>query len=410
MVDSGDLKSPGHYGRAGSSPAPGTMNLRSLARSLKQRLDPHEPLITVSISRDNLLHNLHTYQAQYPDLKFAPVLKSNAYGHGLTTIATLLDREDIAFFMVDSYFEARALRRHGIRSRIVIMGYVPPEEILRNDLPNTDYAVTALEQLETLAKDATQPIRLHIKLDTGMHRQGIVPADLASALDLLKRNSCLELVGVASHFADADNPNPKNTLGQIDVWNTASAAVAHAFPHLEYRHLAATKGVPMSTKANANVARLGIGLYGFDTSPEGTTDLTPVMEVRTRISSIRTVPAGDFVGYNATYTAPSERRVATLPLGYYEGLDRRLSNKGSVLVRGVACPIVGRVSMNISSIDVSAVPDAKPGDEVIIISRNSSDPNSIENSAKLVSTPDYTETPYVILTQIPAHLKRIIEQ
>jgi alanine racemase len=385
------------------------MNLRTFVRSIKKQFDPHEPLIEVGISRENLLHNLHTYQEKYPALQFAPVLKSNAYGHGLVVIASLLDTQQIAFFMVDSFYEARTLRQHGIRSKIVIMGYVAPQEVVGSHIRNTEYAIVSLEQLREVARTAQNPVRLHIKIDTGMHRQGIVPADIDEAIMLLKSNTNLQVVGVASHFADADNTDQTNTDAQISVWNTVSASLLATFPTISYKHIAATKGAWRNEASTGNVMRLGIGLYGIDTSPEGAADMRPVMEVRSRISSVRTVPAGDFVGYNATYTALRDMRIATIPFGYYEGLDRRLSNKGSVLLHGTECSIVGRISMNISGIEVTGVPDAKAGDVVTILSRNSDAINSAENMAELVSSSDYTETPYVILTQIPSHLKRVVE-
>lgn len=409
MVDSGDLKSPGHCGRAGSSPAPGTMNFRTLARNILRSLDQHEPLVVVSISKENLLHNLHSYKSRYPKLSFAPVLKSNAYGHGLITIAQLLDNQDIAFFMVDSYFEARALRHAGVRSRIVILGYVRPQEIASSQLLNVDYAVVDLEQLHELAHIANSPIRVHLKVDTGMHRHGLMPEQLDEAIRLAKSNKNLQVVGVCSHFADADNPDPTHTRAQIKVWSAAVEKLAIAFPSIEYRHIAATKGVPISDETDTNVARLGIGLYGFDTSPDGAAPLKPVLEMCSIVTSVREVPAGEFVGYNATYTTPKPMKIATVPAGYFEGVDRRLSNKGSVLVNGIACPIVGRVSMNMTGVNLTEMSNVKIGDEVVLVSRDPGKPNSVSNIAKLCSSSEYRETEYVILSHIPQHLRRVVE-
>lgn len=404
MVDSGDLKSPGRFGRVGSSPTPGTMKFRPIARSLRKAFSRYEPLIEIGISKKNLLHNLHTYQKRYPGLRFAPVLKSNAYGHGYCVIAELLDGEHIAFFAVDSLYEARKLRRGGIRSRIVVIGYVRPEYIARTSLRDTDYAIIDLEQLRGLATCATRPVRIHLKLDTGMHRQGILPADLPEAIRLVRSNPNLTVVGICSHFADADGPSPEHTDHQIETWNDALREAEAAFPDIEYRHIAATKGVPMSERTRANVARLGIGLYGFDTSHAGAEALKPVLEMRSLITSIREIPAGDFVGYNATWTAERPSRIATVPAGYFEGVDRGLSSKGSFLVRGTAAPIAGRVSMNMTSIDVTDIPEAKREDEVTVISRDSSQSNSVAQMAALTHT-----TPYVILAHIPEHLRRVVE-
>lgn len=380
------------------------MTFAGILGKIEQRFRPVQPLITVSISKENLLHNLHTYQASYPQLTFAPVLKSNAYGHGMCVIAKLLDTENIAFFMVDSLYEARTLRHGGIKSRILVMGFARPEDIAQNHLRDVDFAIVDIEQLRTLAKIAHRPLRLHIKIDTGMHRQGILPVQISEAIELVKSNKHLLVVGVCSHLADADGPNPVHTDKQVAVWNENVRVLTTAFPTIEYRHISATKGAASAGAAHTNVGRLGMGLYGFDTAYDGHTPLKPVLEMRSFITSLRTIPVGDFVGYNATYTATKPVRIATVPVGYFEGIDRGLSNIGSMLVQGKRAPLAGRVSMNMSSLDVTDIPEAVQGDTVIAISRNLQDQNSVAQMAQLADT-----TTYVILSHIPPHLKRVVE-
>jgi len=221
-------------------------------------------------------------------------------------------------------------------------------------------------------------------------------------------NPHVELVGVCTHLADADGPQPEHTDTQVAVWNATVPKLLEAFPSITYRHIAATKGVAWAKAARTNVGRLGIGLYGFDTAHDGTAPLKPVLEMRTLITSIREVPAGDCVGYNVTYTPKEAVRIATVPVGYFEGIDRLLSNKGSMLVQGKRAPLAGRVSMNMSSLNVTDIPEAKRGDTVIAISRNPEDENSVANMAKLLTTEPAT-TPYVILVHISPHLKRVVE-
>jgi alanine racemase len=386
------------------------MNLRTLARKVKRSFETHRPLVEVGISRSNLLHNLNTYKKKYPHLKFAPVLKSDAYGHGLTVIAELLDKQDIAFFMVDSYFEARTLRRAGIRSRILILGYVRPEEIASSNLPNIDYGIVDLEQLRELTKKVRKPTLIHLKIDTGMHRQGILPHDILEAIDLIKSQPHLQLVGICSHFADADNPTSETfTKQQIIQWSTMAKELLLAFPSIEYRHLTATKGARFAEETGTNVIRIGEGLFGFDMSPQGVLPLKPVLEMRSIITSVKELDVGESVGYNATYTANRVTHIATVPLGYFEGIDRRLSNKGAMLVDGIACPIVGMISMNMATIDVSSIKGIKPGDEVVAISRDPGASNSIRNITKLISVSDFPESNNVTLVHIPQHLKRVVD-
>ena len=404
LVDIGDLKSLDRFGRVGSIPTPGTMSLRSLIRSIQRRLDPYAPLIEVSISKSALLHNLRAYQARYPRLRFAPVLKSNAYGHGLTTVARILDEENIPFFMVDSLYEARQLRHAGIRTRILVMGYVRPRDMARARLKDIDFAVVAFEQIEELAHTRAS-LRLHLKLDTGMHRQGISNEDLPDALTLLAKNPTLSVIGVCSHFGDADGEVEARTKEQVSLYREMARQVLDAFPLIEFTHLAATKGVRFAEDASTNVVRLGIGLYGIDTSPYNDISLKPALSLTSSISSLRTLYPGDWIGYNATYTADSERTVASVPVGYFEGVDRGLSNTGFMQVNGRACPIVGRVSMNMSSIDVTEVPDARAGDAVTVISSAPEDLNSVVHMAEQAKT-----TPYVILAHLPAHLRRNVDR
>ena len=387
----------------GSIPTFGTMNIRSLFRALQRRLDPYAPLIEIGVSRSALIHNLAEYQKAYPNLQFAPVLKSNAYGHGLTLVARILERERIPFLMVDSLYEARQLRLAGIRVRILIMGYVRPRDIASANLTDIDFALVDIEQLREVVKSVHRPLRIHLKLDTGMHRQGITKTDLPEALSLLQSSS-LHVVGVCSHFGDADNENETYSRGQINVWKELSGEVLRAFPTIEYRHLAATKGVRFAEEAGTNVVRLGIGLYGLDTSPRNTLSLMPALTVRSIVASVREVPVGDWVGYNATYKAESARMVATVPAGYYEGVDRRLSSVGAMEVGDTVCPIVGRVSMNMSSIDVTEVKDVSVGDRVCVISREAGAPNSIAQMAKLSQT-----TPYDLFAHLPQHLRRTVD-
>lgn len=376
---------------------------------LLARLFPSTPLIEVGISKEALLHNLHTYQAAYPDALLAPVLKSNAYGHDLGLIARALDTEKIAFFMVDSLYEARRLRGAGVRSRIVVMGYVRPQDIAGSSLRDVDFAITDIEQLRTLAHIVRSPRRLHIKLDTGMHRQGIQSENLEEAVALLKGNPHLYVVGACSHFADADTEGSAHAQRQLTRWKEALSVLTREFLTIEYKHFAATKGVRFAHEAGTNVARLGIGLYGFDTAPGGASRLRPVLELRSIIGELRTIPAGESVGYNATYTAFRETKVATIPAGYFEGIDRRLSNEGQVSVQGVLCPIIGRISMNMTAIDVTEVPQVAVGDTVTLISRDLSLPNAVPQIAKAISNEEYRESEYVVLVHIPQHLKRVLE-
>jgi len=363
----------------------------------------YKPLIEVRVFKQAILDNLHEYQKTYPKVKFAPVLKSNAYGHGLVQVARILDKEDIAFLMVDSFFEALVLKRNSIKSKILVLGYATFEQISQSRLDNTSFTIIDLIQLRTISVSLNRPVKFHLKIDTGMHRQGILPSDLTEAIALIRSNPNIILEGVCSHFADADGEDPSFTEHQIKVWNEIIKTIKVQFTNIRYFHISNTAGANYLSGIDVNTARLGIGLYGFNTSKFSQIELKPALELTTIITSIKTVPSGAKVGYNNTYTAEKSMKIATIPVGYNEGLDIRLSNKGFVKVNGCFCMIIGRISMNMCSIDVTDVPNLSLEDEVEIISRNPADKNSIENIIRTCSASRY-EVP----VRIPQHLRRII--
>lgn len=339
--------------------------------------------------------------------KVAPVLKSNAYGHGLVEAATVLQNQEIPFFVVDSYFEAVALRAKGITIPILVIGYSRPEIIASSRLKRVVFTVTSLDTLRMIAKYPKVRSSVHIKIDTGMHRQGILPEDVDEASSILKQNPQIHLEGVCSHFSDADNLDGSFTAIQIREWNYIADKLKSVFPNIKYFHVSNTDGSRLANSIKANIVRVGIGLYGLVSGNQFSPKLNilPVMKMRTIITDVKHLKKDETVGYGNTFIAKNDMLIATIPVGYFEGLDRRLSNTGKVLVgrEKIPCPIIGRISMNITIIDVSGLPDTKIGDEVTVIDDNTNSPNSIISIAQQCNT-----IPYEIAVKIPAHLKRVV--
>lgn len=379
------------------------MKLLNFLRKIKKHFLHYDPSVEVLISKDRLIENLKEYQTKYPNFLFAPVLKSNAYGHGLLEIAQILDKEKIAFFVLDSLYEAMVLRNNGIKTDILVIGYTQLKNIINSKLPRVAFTITGLEQLQEIAKAVKVKIKIHLKVDTGMHRQGILFEQIKEAIDIIKNNKFLNLEGVCSHFADADNIEENFTKNQIEEWKKAIVLFKENFQTIKFFHISATAGVLYNEQSDGNVVRLGLGLYGINSSPIVKLNLKPILQVRSLISSLKTVKAGDSIGYNTTYQIKQPGVIATVPMGYFEGIDRKLSNCGFFKVNETYCPIVGRVSMNITSIDVSAIPNIRLDDEVVVISNNREDKNSVENIAKTIQT-----IPWEIFVHIPAHLRRNI--
>lgn len=379
------------------------MKLMKFLRKIRRHFLNYDPSIKIFISRSRLIGNLKEYQKKYPKLLFAPVLKSNAYGHGLIEVAEVLDKENVAFFVVDSLPEATILKRNGIKSEILIIGHTKPENVRNSKLSKIAFTITSLEQLEGVSATILEKLNIHLKIDTGMHRQGIMPDQITEAIRIIQSNNLLNLTGVCSHFADADGTDEIFTKSQIKQWNEIVFRFQKEFASIKYFHISATAGTHFSEQNFGNVVRLGIGLYGVNPSPLAELNLKPVLQMESVISSLRKVKTGEHVGYNITHTSKEDSTIATVSAGYFEGVDRRLSNCGVFKIGDTYCPIVGRVSMNITSVDVTAVPNLKFGDKVIIISNNASDRNSVENIAKLTQT-----IPWEIFVHIPQHLRRIV--
>jgi len=372
-------------------------------RKIKKSLSHRDPLIKIMVSKDNILHNFKEFKNQAPEnVKVSPVLKSNAYGHGLKEVATIFKDQDNPFLIVDSLFEAKALRSYGISDDVLTIGYFRPE-MINHQIKNVSYLITSLAQLIKINKIIQRKAKIHLMIDTGMGRQGIVTKEINKAIKIIKSNTKLQLKGVCSHFSDADNKDKSYTIKQIEKWNPLVDKFKSKFKSIDYFHISASSGVGYLDQINSNMIRLGIGLYGFNQSSIINLNLKPVLKVETLITTIRDLTKGESVGYGATFTAQDKMKAATIPFGYFEGYDRRLSNKGFVKYKNKFCPVLGRVSMNITSFDVTNISNPKIGDKVIAVSDKHGDKNSIKNMSKMANT-----IPYVLLIHIPAHLKRIV--
>ena len=371
-------------------------------RALMQQWRKHQSIVTIKISKSALLNNLYTLQSLVPQWQIAPVLKSNAYGHGLVLIAGILEKEkNIPFFCIDSYFEAELIRNAGIKTPLLIIGYTLTTMIQKNKLKNIFFTIGSLEQLKTLITLKTRQT-IHLKFDTGMHRQGISYAKLNEIIDILSQKITLQINGIMSHLADADNPNSKFTKLQIEQWNKLAKQFQKNFSNIRSYHLANSAGFACAKNMTANVGRTGIALYGIN--PKNLlAKFQPVLQMNSIISEIKTIEQNESVGYNGTFTAQHKMKIAIAPAGYFEGVDRRLSNQGCFLIKNKKALLCGLINMNISCCDVTDIIDATIDSPVNIISHHSEDQNSIENIAKLCNTISYE-----ILAHIPAHLRRII--
>ncbi|MDP1624854.1 MAG: alanine racemase [bacterium] len=365
---------------------------------------PSTPYTLISLSRRALIHNFQEFQKLSPAI--APVLKSNAYGHGLIDIAKLLSKEKIPFFIIDSYEEAIALRQNKITNPILVIGYIQAETVNKSTQKNISFAVTSLDMLYEWQSRISKKTNVHIKIDTGMNRQGISLSQISQSIELIKKSPTLKLEGLYSHFSDAGNTDSTYTNIQIEAWNSAVDIFKTNFTNIRYFHVSNSAGHGYNEKISANVTRPGMGLYGFagNGKVDSLVHLKPVLELTTVISGLKNIEPNSKVGYSGTYISDSAKKIAIIPVGYDTGVDRRLSNKGVVKIGNNFAKIIGLVSMNTTIIDVTEIKDVKLGSPVTVISSDARDQNSIMNIARECGT-----IPDDIATNINPFLSRIIK-
>ncbi len=363
----------------------------------------------ITVSGQALLDNYQYFQSQSPSCAIAPVLKANAYGHGLTEIGNFVDNQlpDAPFICVDSLYEAYELSRVGVKKDIFIMGYTFPENFrVMKKLPFI-FSVWDLDSLHAL--DKYQPhARVHLKLNTGMNRLGITPDQIDNFTQALKKTS-LKVEGVYSHLARADEPGNRTPNNQLKQFLQMVRELEESGLSFQWKHLAATAGATIITHPSLNLVRLGLGFYGYSPfgphSKEGRAqreNLTPALTLTSHVSHLINLKPGDQVGYGGTYQAKQNEIIATLPLGYHEGISRALSNKGVfTLTDGTPCPVVGRVSMNMTTIKIPRTTTARVGDPVTVITPDYQAKNSLYQHATFTNS-----IPYTVLTSLHSSIRR----
>lgn len=374
--------------------------MRNLFRKIRSWRFDYRPLVKVVVYKNNLLHNYYLFKKNIGQNELWPVLKSNAYGHGLVEVAKIFDSQKCGYLIVDSYYEAVILRNEGIKTPILIIGFTFNENIINNRLSDITFVLGDLRQVDYLVRRLKKQTKFHFKVDTGMNRQGLEIGEFDLARKKLATNNFLKLEGVCSHLADADSENRKSTIAQIACWNGVVKKY-ETDKSIKYWHCGASSSLFYIKKIRGNAVRLGVSLYGVNIDSKKQLKLKPALELISIISSIRTVKRGERIGYNFTFLASKDLEIATVPVGYFEGVDRRLSNIGWVKIAGKFCPIVGRVSMNIISVDVSGLSKVGLGTEVQVIGSDPQGKNTVEYMAKLAKT-----IPYEILVHVPSLLKR----
>lgn len=376
------------------------------------------PIERVEIAKRALVDNIGQFRRLIgPRRKFLAVVKANAYGHGLLEVAGIAVAAGVDWLGVNSVEEGTALRRAGIVAPVLVLGYAPLDSLeaaVAGDLRLTVYNRETVERLAELAARLRRTVRLHIKVETGTWRQGVDPKDLTAFVRDVRRRPGLAVEGVSSHFANIEDTTKHDyPRRQLASYRAAVRDLEAGGPRIPLRHMSCTASTILFPEPGFNLARVGIGLYGLWPSKETylsclldskePLSLEPVLSWKAGIAQIKKVPAGADIGYGCTYRTTRPTRLAVVPVGYYDGYDRGLSNTAHILVRGRRAPVRGRVAMDFFTADVTDVPGAGLEDEVTLLGADGRERITAEDLAALAGTISYE-----ILARINPLVPRIV--
>lgn len=359
-------------------------------------------LTWLEINQKNLQHNLQQFKNILANSALWPVVKSNAYGHGLVEIVSLLDKDSnvdgLAVVNLDEALEVNTLSSKPI---MVLSYFEQDEEKLKNLPSNISLPVYTLEQVEyldELAAKYSKKFTVNIKIDTGTGRLGFSLIKAKTAIDNILKKENLVINSIFSHFAESESLDKTFTQTQLAIFNNLVADYSKI-----KKHIACSAAAVNHPASQADLVRLGLGLYGLYSSQVIKLALKPVLTWKTKIIQIKKVSAGQTIGYNRTYTCQSDCQIAVLPVGYNEGYDRSLSNKSFVLLQGKKYPVRGNICMNLMMVELPYGLSVKEGEVAVLLGRDGDSEISAEELASLAGTINYE-----IVTRINTKLPRII--
>lgn len=334
----------------------------------------HSPTIA-TVDLGALAHNLDQVRRRLgPSCQVIAVVKADAYGHGAAPVAQALESLGVSRFAVATPDEGTALREAGLRAPILLMGALFPEQfsdVVAHGLTPVLYEAALAEEFAKHLAGRSAPYPVHLKIETGMGRLGLEPEEVAALLQSPAFRGPLKAEGLMTHLADSDNADPAYTKLQLERFRAVIRFAQTEKLALPLTHAANSGAILCHPEARFTAVRPGIMLYGYHTAAHMNPqpDLRPVMSLTTRVVQVRRLKAGESTSYSRTYVVQRPSRIAVLPLGYADGYSRQLSNKAEVLINGKRAPVVGRVCMDMSMVDVTDVPGVSPRTEVTVIGR-----------------------------------------
>lgn len=362
----------------------------------------------IEIDAQALDHNIRMYKSLIGHALLAPVIKSNAYGHGLEIVARLCDQNKfVDYLCVVSLSEAFFLRSIGIKKPILVISIIDGslEESIIQDIDIVVYDEKTVEELNLYGERLNKKARIHVKIDSGLSRLGLYYNEALALMQKIERLCFVQLRGIFTHLAESEAVDQTFTNYQVERFSQIKANKE------TFWHCACSAAIVANTSTHGNFVRLGIGLYGLWPSQENKKiaqvlhpdfSLHPVLTWKSRILQIKEVPAGAYIGYARTCQVNVASRIAIIPVGYWDGYDRGLSNKGVVMIKNQRAPILGRIAMNLSIINITGL-DVSLDDEVIILGNYSG--LTADNIAHHCDTINYE-----VVTRINPLLPRILKR
>ncbi len=362
--------------------------------------------VVAQVNVDALLHNVGVLRKQcQPGVRICAALKANAYGHGMRIVAPVLAATPVSMAAVATLGEAIDLRELGWTKPILLFGPIFADgdpsgrkdrlrAVLDYDLTATAVDFYGVRDLAHQAQLRNKVVRCHIKIDSGMGRMGISPASAVQLAERLQGLPNLKVEGIYTHFATADEADKSFCLEQLRVFKETLASLQTAGVRPWLVHAAATGALLDVPESHFDMVRPGIGLYGLYPGDQvaNRPDLRPVLRVISRLILVKQIKAGQTVGYGQTWRAGRDSVVGIVPIGYHDGYVRSLSNKAVMTVRGVHAPVIGRISMDQTIVDLTGVAGAVVGDSVVVIDDDPAAPNSVVNLARVMQTIPYEVT------------------
>ncbi|PFO84206.1 MULTISPECIES: alanine racemase [Bacillus cereus group] len=354
----------------------------------------------VEVNLDAIKHNVREFKKRVNDenMTMMAAVKANAYGHGAVEVAKAAIEAGVNQLAVAFVDEGIELREAGISVPILILGYTPVEaakDAIEYDIMMTVYRIEDLKGIDEVAKRLGKKARIQVKIDTGMSRIGLQEEEVAPFLEELKNMKHIEMEGVFTHYSTADEIDKTYTNMQTNLFEKAVTTAKEMGIHLPYIHSSNSAGSMELSNTFQNMVRVGIGIYGMYPSQEvdhTVVSLQPALSLKSKVAHIKHAKKNRGVSYGNTYVATGEEWIATVPIGYADGYNRQLSNKGHALINGVRVPVLGRVCMDQLMLDVTNAMPVQVGDEVVFYGKQGEEEIPVEEIADMLGTINYEVT------------------